>query len=173
MSAYQDFLARKAIVDPATGLREVPALPEALFPFQHDIASWALRRGRAAVFAGTGLGKSFIELAWGSAIARETGGMVLLLAPLAVSAQMLREAAKFGIEARIVKSQSECRAGINVTNYQKLDHFDLSLFVGVILDEASILKSTDGHYKALLIAECAKVPFRLSATATRQRGALL
>jgi hypothetical protein len=79
---------------------------------------------------------------------------------------MLREAHKFGIEARIVRSQSECAPSLNITNYQKLPHFDLEAFVGVILDEASILKSVDGHYKAMLIAECAKVPFRLSATAT-------
>lgn len=163
---YQAFLARKAITDPPTGLGEVPALPEALFPFQRDITSWALRRGRAAIFAGTGLGKSFMELAWGQAIAGETGGMVLLLAPLAVSAQMLREAEKFGVPARIARTQADCAPGVNITNYQKLEHFDLSRFVGVILDEASILKSTDGHYKAMLIAECAKVPFRLSATAT-------
>ena len=166
MDAYQDFLSRKAITDPATGLKGVPPLPEALFPFQRDIASWALRRGRAAIFAGTGLGKSFMELAWGHAVASETGGMVLLMAPLAVSAQMLREAVKFGVPAKIARSQGDCAPGINITNYQKLPHFDVSQFSGVILDEASILKSVDGHYKEMLIAECASVPFRLSATAT-------
>ena len=85
---------------------------------------------------------------------------------LAVSAQMLREARKFGVPAKIVRSQAECEPGVNITNYQKLPHFDVSKFAGVILDEASILKSVDGHYKAMLIAECASVPFRLSATAT-------
>lgn len=166
LSAYNDFLARKAIIDPATGLRAVPPLPDVMFPFQRDITSWALRRGRAALFAGTGLGKSLMELAWADAVHRETGRDILHLAPLAVSAQLAREAQKFGIAARQVRGQSDCLAGINITNFQKLDHFDLSRFGGVILDESSILKSTDGHYRTRLIQECAKIPFRLAATAT-------
>lgn len=80
-TAYESFLARKAQLDPPTGLIDLPALPAQLFPFQHDITRWALRRGRAAVFAQTGLGKSFIELSWGDAIHRATGGDILLLTP--------------------------------------------------------------------------------------------
>jgi hypothetical protein len=166
MSAYLEFLARKAITDPDTGLAQIPPLPEAMFGFQKDITAWALKRGRAALFAGTGLGKSFMELAWADAVHRETGRDILHLAPLAVSAQMAREADKFGIVARQVRSQSECLAGTNITNYQKLEHFDLSRFGGVILDESSILKSTDGHYRSRLIEACAAIPFRLAATAT-------
>ena len=166
-AAYQQFLARKAISDPATGLTSDPELPTALFDFQKDITRWALRRGRAAIFAGTGLGKSLMELAWANAIHRETGKDILHLAPLAVSAQLVREADKFGIWARHVKSQADCDlSGINITNYQKLNHFDLSQFGGVILDESSILKSYDGHYRTRLIEECAQIPFRLAATAT-------
>ena len=86
--------------------------------------------------------------------------------PLAVSAQMAREADKFGIAARVVAKQADCGPGINITNYQKLDHFDLSQFGGVILDESSILKSTDGHYRTRLIEACQSIPFRLAATAT-------
>lgn len=164
--SYAEFLASKAISDPMTGLTEVPALPDALFPFQRDIVQWALRRGRAALFAGTGLGKSLMELSWGHAITEATGGMILLLTPLAVAAQMLREAAKFGIPARLVTCQAECAPGINITNYQKLAHFELPLFIGVILDESSILKSTTGHYRTALIAACQQIPFRLAATAT-------
>lgn len=166
LDAYQDFLARKRITDPMTGLAQVPALPDAMFAFQKDITAWALRRGRAALFAGTGLGKTFMELTWGSAIAADTGGMILHLAPLAVAQQITREAAKWGIPARLVASQSDCGEGINVTNYQKLAHFDLTKFVGVILDESSILKSTDGHYRTKLIEACQQIPFRLAATAT-------
>jgi hypothetical protein len=165
-SAYADFLARKAIVDPSTGLSGDILLPELLFPFQRDITKWAIKRGRAAIFAGTGLGKSFMELAWADAIHRETGKDILHLAPLAVSAQMCREADKFGIVARQVRDQSECLSGNNITNYQKLEHFDLSQFGGVILDESSILKSTTGHYRTLLVEQCAGIPFRLAATAT-------
>lgn len=165
-SAYADFLARKAIIDPMTGLSGDILLPELMFPFQRDITQWACRRGRAAIFAGTGLGKSLMELAWADAIHRETGKDILHLAPLAVTAQMAREADKFGIVARQVRKQSECLAGTNITNFQKLDHFDLSQFGGVILDESSILKSTDGHYRTWLIEQCAQLPFRLAATAT-------
>lgn len=164
--AYHAFLARKAIFDPPTGLEHVPDLPARLFDHQRDITSWALRRGRAALFAGTGLGKSFMELAWADAVHRETGKDILHLAPLAVTAQMVREADKFGIAARQVRDQAGCLAGTNITNYQKLDHFDLSKFGGVILDESSILKSYDGHYRTKLIQSCAHIPFRLAATAT-------
>ena len=164
--AYAEFLARKLVTDPMTGLDTIPELPECLFPHQRDIVAWALRRGRAALFAGTGLGKSLMELAWAQAIHQTTGKDILHLAPLAVSAQMAREADKFGIAARVVTNQSECGPGTNITNYQKLDHFDLSRFGGVILDESSILKNTDGHYRTKLIEACQSIPFRLAATAT-------
>lgn len=160
-SAYETFLARKAVVDPLTGMNDVPALPTCLFSHQRDIVAWALRRGRAALFAGTGLGKSLMELAWAQAVHRHTGKPVLHLAPLAVSSQMVREADKFGIPAHIGDGD-----GICITNYQKLDHFDLSKFGAVILDESSILKSTDGHYRTRLIEACQSIPFRLAATAT-------
>ena len=164
--SYAQFLARKAVSDPASGLISWPPLPEQMFPFQRDITEWALKRGRAALFAGTGLGKSFMELAWADAVHRETGKDILHLAPLAVSSQMVREADKFGIKARHVRDGGECLSGVNITNYQKLEHFDLSRFGGVILDESSILKSYDGHYRTALIQACAKLPFRLAATAT-------
>jgi hypothetical protein len=164
--AYAAFLARKAILDPPTGLSEIPDLPAGLFPFQRDIVTWALKRGRAALFAGTGLGKSFMELAWGQAVHHATQGDVLHFAPLAVAAQMVREAEKFGIPARHVRSQADCGPGINITNYQKIEHFDLNEFGGVILDESSILKSESGHYRNELVDACHNIPFRLSATAT-------
>jgi hypothetical protein len=163
---YRAFLAAKLIVDPMTGLVDVPDLPACLFPHQRDIVTWALRRGRAALFAGTGLGKSLMELAWAQAVVETTGGMVLLFAPPAVAQQMIREGEKFGIEAALVTCHDECTVGINVTNYQKMHHFDLSQFAGVILDESSILKSKDGKYRTDLIAACQSVPFRLAATAT-------
>jgi hypothetical protein len=163
---YADFLAAKRRHDPPTGLTEIPELPAQLFPFQHDIVRWALRRGRAAIFANTGTGKSFMELAWGQAIHRATGGDVLLLTPLAVAAQMVREAAKFGLPAKQCAHQDEVEPGVTVTNYAKLHHFDLSKFVGVILDESSILKAFDGKTRARLTEACAQVPYRLAATAT-------
>lgn len=164
--SYREFLDSKRVSDPETGLDQIPALPTALFDFQGDIVRWALRRGRAALFAGTGLGKSLMELAWADAVHRETGGDILHIAPLAVTAQMVREAEKFGFAVRSARSGTEVGPGISITNYQKIEHFDLARFAGVILDESSILKSTDGHYRTRLISECAGIPFRLAATAT-------
>lgn len=163
---YAAFLERKRRTDPHTGLDTVPDLPEALFPFQRDIVRWALKRGRAAVFAQTGLGKSFIELAWGRAVHTSTGRNVLLITPLAVASQMVREAMKFGLPAKQCASQADVLPGISVTNYEKLRHFDLSQFVGVILDESSILKAFDGKTRTSLIESCKNVPYRLCATAT-------
>lgn len=163
---YEEFLKRKAIMDPCTGIPEKADLPGFLFPHQMDIIQWALRRGRAAIFAGTGLGKTAMELVWAEKVAEYTGKPVLIFAPLAVSHQHIREAEKFGIEAELTKAQGDCSASIRVTNYQKIDHFDLSQFGGIVLDESSILKSTDGKYRTRIIQECAKIPFRLAATAT-------
>ncbi|MGR0183194.1 hypothetical protein [Azospirillum aestuarii] len=164
--AYADFLRRKTIIDPPTGLADISELSGALFDFQGDITRWALKRGRAALFAGTGLGKTLMELSWAQGIHRATGGNVLILAPLAVAAQICREAQKFGVPARQVSDQSEVGAGVNVTNYHKLHRIDLSSFVGVALDESSILKSTDGKFRTHLIRSTASIPFRLAATAT-------
>ncbi len=165
-AAYSDFLARKRITDPMTGIKSSVDLSPVLKEHQRDIVAWSLRRGRAAVFAGTGLGKTLIELSWADKVAQFTGKPVLIFAPLAVASQHIREADKFGIFARLVACHADVMPGINVTNYQKIDHFDLSAFGGIVLDESSILKSTDGKYRTRLIEECAKVPFRLAATAT-------
>lgn len=164
MNAYEEFLARKRIMDPATGITRRVHLPEYLKPHQADITAWALRRGRSAIFAGTGLGKTLMELVWAKEVAAETRRPVLILAPLAVSHQHAREGQKFGINATVVSSPST--ETIDITNYQKIDHFDLSEFGGVALDESSILKNTDGKYRTQLIRDCAGIPFRLAATAT-------
>ena len=166
MTTYEDFLASKALSDPMTGLKIIPPLPACLFPFQADIVRWALRRGRAALFAGTGLGKSLMELSWAQAVHQSTGRNVLLLTPLAVAAQMIREAGKFGIVARQASQQSEVLPGITVTNYQKLNRFDVASFGGIILDESSILKNETGATRNALIQEVQSIPFRLAATAT-------
>lgn len=163
---YEEFLAHKATVDPPTGLTDPPALPDALFDFQRDIVLWSLRRGRAALFAGTGMGKTLMALSWADAIVRATGHKVLILTPLAIAAQFIREADKFGIAAKQAKTQAEVSDGVTVTNYEKLDHFDLSAFGGVVLDESSILKSYDGKTRTQLIEACQQIPYRLAATAT-------
>lgn len=163
---YAAFLARKALTDPSTGMADCAPLPSIMKPHQRDITRWALRRGRAAIFAGTGLGKTLMELEWARQVSGHTGKPVLIFAPLAVTAQHIREADKFGIPARIVRNGDEVAPGVNVTNYAKMEHFDLAAFGGIVLDESSILKAHDGKTRARLIAECQSVPFRLAATAT-------
>lgn len=164
--SYAQYLRAKMIVDPPTGITAVPSLPSALFPFQRDIVAWALRRGRAAIFAGTGLGKTLMELAWADAVARHTGKPVLIFAPLAVAPQFADEGSKFGIAVARASSQVDIMAGIYVTNYDKLSRFDLSAFGGIVLDESSILKSYNGATRTALINGCQAIPFRLAATAT-------
>ncbi|MBR7654823.1 helicase [Brucella oryzae] len=166
MDAYQDFLIRKKIIDPMTGMNGIIQLPEVLKHHQHDIVRWALRRGRAAIFAGTGLGKTLMELTWSEKVNTFTGKPTLIFAPLAVAEQHITEAEKFGISANLVSFHPDEGWGVNVSNYQKMEHFDLSKFGGVVLDESSILKSTDGKYRNRLIDECSTIPFRLAATAT-------
>ena len=163
---YNEFIASKKRFNQSIGFDEIPELHPALFPFQHDIVKWALKRGRAAIFANTGLGKSLMELVIGDTVYRMTGGNVILVAPLAITAQMIREAHKFNIPARQVVDQSQIQPGINVTNYEKLAHFDMSKFVCVMLDESSILKSFTGKIRNMLIQRCSMIPYRFAFSAT-------
>jgi superfamily II DNA or RNA helicase len=166
MMDYQEFLISKATVDIPTGLETPPPLNDNLFDFQSDIVSWACKRGRAALFAGTGMGKSLMELSWANALYEATGERTIIFTPLAVASQMKREAIKFGIDCDHVSSGDESNKPIVITNYQKLDHFDMSKFKGVVLDESSILKNQSGHYRTKLIEICQSIPYRLAATAT-------
>lgn len=162
MTEYRAFLDHKRIVDPATGLAIIPVLNPALFDFQRDIVAWALRRGRAAIFADCGMGKTPMQLEW----ARHVPGDVLILAPLAVAQQTVREGEKFGIPVHYCRSQDLTKPGINITNYEMLAHFDPLAFKGVVLDESSILKSYMGKTKRHLVKAFADTPFRLCCTAT-------
>ena len=119
---YADFLAQKAVADPPTGLDSVPALNPALFDFQRDIVAWALRRGRAAIFADCGMGKTFMQCEW----AHHVPGRVLILAPLAVAGQTVRDMAQFGIKVGYAREQSQATERITIANYEMLSHFDPS-----------------------------------------------
>lgn len=163
---YTEFLKQKEITDPHTGIIDLPDLAPQLNGFQRDIVRWALRRGRAAVFAGTGLGKTFMSLAWADAIKRATGHDTIILTPIAVAPQFVSEGEKFGIQVTHCKTQADVRPGINVTNYEKIEHFDVEKFGAVILDESSILKAYDGKTRTMLIELFRNTPFRLAATAT-------
>lgn len=164
---YGEFLRSKTVTAPSTGV-DVPesALGEYLFDFQRAIVRWALRRGRAALFEDCGLGKTIQQLEWARIVAAHTDKPVLILTPLAVSEQTEREAGKFGIGARIVESAEQVGPGINITNYEKLHHFNAAPLGGLVLDESSILKAFDGHYRKALTEFAADIPFRLACTAT-------
>jgi len=166
---YHSFLASKAVRPQPDGLdpSEIGDLPAALRPFQRDIVTWALRLGRAAIFAGTGLGKTLQQLAWAQAVARSSGMPVLVLAPLAVAQQTIGEAEKFGIpDVAYARDKRDARSTIVVTNYDRVEQFDLSWFAGIVLDESSIIKAHDSKTRALLIELCRDIPFRLACTAT-------
>lgn len=162
--SYQEFLKSKCIIAPPVGFNP-KSLSSDLFDFQRDVVRWACKRGRAAIFAGTGLGKSFKELSWAHELYQAEKKPVLIFTPLAVAGQMVNvEAKKFGIEAAHVSETTS--DPIQVTNYQKIERFDLSKYSGVILDESSILKNHTGHFRTRLIESCEKIPYRLAATAT-------
>lgn len=132
-----------------------------LFKWQADIVRWALRKGRAAIFADCGMGKTFMQLEWAS----QVPGDVILLTPLAVGRQTEAEAARFGIDAK-VSTDGKRAAKVTIINYEKLHMVDASQFSGVVLDESSILKSMDGNTKNLLISMFSRTRFRLACTAT-------
>ncbi len=165
LASYHDMVKGKSIRDISHGFT-----PEdinlGLFDFQRDIVRWACQKGRAAIFADTGLGKTAMQCVWADLVSRHTDRMVLILAPLCVAQQTVREAEKFGISVHYCRAQSEVRPGVNITNYEMMDKFDLGTFGGVVLDESSILKSQDGKTRTALIEEAQMVPYRLSCTAT-------
>ncbi len=167
MEDYQAFLATKQVYSAPCGFDVTDAdINPMLFPFQRDIVRWACNRGKAAVFAHTGLGKGPIQLEWCRLVSRHTGGNTLVLAPLAVSQQFIREAAKFGIPLTLCKSQADVKPGINVTNYERTDLFDLESFAGVALDESSCIKDWTSKTTSGLIERLRNTPYKLCSTAT-------
>ena len=164
MSDYSTFIKSKARQLAASGFQCEVAC-DYLFPFQSSIVSWALMRGRAAIFADTGLGKTRMQVRWAAEVARHDGGRVLILAPLSVTTQTVAEAASLGIEIGIVR-HTDYGESIVATNYENLHNVDTDAFVGVVLDESSILKSVDGKTRNTLIAAFSRTLYRLACTAT-------
>lgn len=148
---YEQFIQTKSFTVNTVGLTDI-AVPECLFDYQKAVVTWALKKGRAAIFAGTGLGKTLMEIAWGINIS----GNVLYLAPLGVTNQIKDMAEQFGIDI----------SNLTITNYEKLHHYNPSDYQGIILDESSILKSFDGKTRDALIEFSKYIPYRLAATAT-------
>lgn len=163
---YQAFLASKAWRPLASGYDDEPEPHPNMFPFQRDAFAAVARLGRSAAFLDTGLGKTLLQLHWAETVLRRENAPVLVLAPLAVGQQTVREAEKFGIDARYVRDHSEIGTTINVTNYERLGRFDPSAFVAVVPDESSILKSFDGKTRNALVDAFSGTRFRLCCTAT-------
>jgi hypothetical protein len=161
---YADFIARRASLPSPVGLEgPFDLLPE-LFPHQRDLVGWALRKGRAAIFADTGLGKTLTQLEWARVVA-ERVGPVLILTPLAVADQTVVEARRFGIRAEY-RREDDPSLPITVANYEMLPHFDADRYAGVVLDESSILKAYDGKTRNAIIGAFGQTPYRLACTAT-------
>jgi DNA modification methylase len=165
---YREFLETKKITAVATGFDLQPGqVHRILFDWQRDIVVWACRTGKAAIFADCGLGKTFMQLEWARLVHEHTGKPILIVAPLAVSLQTRREGEKLGIEVRIARKQSDVKEnGIYITNYERLEHFDASVFGAVVLDESGILKNYTGKIKTRIAEMFLSTPFKLCCTAT-------
>jgi hypothetical protein len=163
---YETFLDAKRHVGARHGF-EPTFMPSKLFDFQRELVLWSVERGRAAIFADCGLGKTAIQLSFAENIVRHTNRPVLVLTPLAVARQAVEESEKFGIDC-IRSSDGKFPAGARVviTNYQRLHHFDRTQFAGLVCDESSILKNFDGMTKAAVTDFARKIPYRLLCTAT-------
>lgn len=164
---YLEFLNNKNVVMQNSGFEiDRDSLNNNLYDFQKDIVKWSLIKGRSAIFADCGLGKTLMQLEWSYQVSKYTNGKVLILAPLAVTEQTKREGIKFGIDVNICESQEDVKPGINITNYEKLDRFDTSEFDGIVLDESSILKSFTGKVRTLIISKFKNTSYKLACTAT-------
>lgn len=169
---YQEFLKQKqTIIDPTGFEIEDQYINDMLFPFQKAIVKWALRRGRSAIFADTGLGKSFMQIEWAWQVFQHTGNRVLILAPLCVAEQTVKEADKLGYQLKYVRDfKRDGQTGLYITNYEMLHEFESAIregyFDGIVLDESSIIKHKDSKTRNFIIETAKHIPFKLSATAT-------
>lgn len=167
---YQEFLDSKRIFAAPCGFKidraTINPMMSGSHEFQADIVEWACGRGKAAVFANTGLGKGPIQMEWCRQVTMYTDRDTLIIAPLAVSQQFKREAVKFGYHVNVCKSQADVMPGINITNYERIKLFDLSRFVGVALDESSCVKDFNSKIFKSLLEGLALTPYKLCSTAT-------
>ncbi len=167
MQQYEEFISAKSKMSESHGFDiDTGMLNKHLFDFQRDIVKWALAKGKAAIFADCGLGKTLMQLSWAYEIYLHTGGSVLILAPLAVAAQTQSEGERFDIPVTICESDDDIVPGVNITNYEKLGRFNTDNLIGVVLDESSILKSFTGKVRTDLINRFSNTPYRLACTAT-------
>ena len=165
MKTYNELIAKKVRTPLHHGFEPSP-LNSALFDWQKLIVTWAVKQGRCALFEDCGLGKTLQQLEWARQVVAHTGGRVLILCPLAVAPQTVDEGAKFGIEVNHCREPEQVRDGITITNYERFEKFDTSQFIGVVLDESSILKAFMGRTRIALTEAFQSTPYRLVCTAT-------
>lgn len=164
---YIDFLKTKQTLAVNAGFDiDKSKLNPQLFDYQKDIVRWALKKGKAALFEDCGLGKTIQQLEFAYQVFKKTHKPVLIIAPLAVAKQTQREGLKFGYNVNICRNQEDVKQGVNITNYEMIEHFESGAFSGVVLDESSILKSYTSSTKNYLTAAFAKIPYKLCCTAT-------
>jgi superfamily II DNA or RNA helicase len=164
---YKEFLKTKEYTYQNTGFDiDISELDENLFDFQKQIVKWALKKGKCALFLDTGLGKTICQLEFANQVCKHENGKALILAPLAVSKQTKQEGEKFGIEVNICRTQADVKDGINITNYEMLQHFNPNEFCCIVLDESSILKSFSGKMSAEIIEAFRFTKYKLACTAT-------
>lgn len=164
---YEDFVESKRMRVPDSGFTVEPnEINSQLFDYQNDIVRLALRKGKFAIFADCGMGKTPMQLEWANHVCTQTNGNVLIVAPLAVSQQTAREGEKFGIKVNVARKTESIVPGINITNYEKLHLFDPSDFSGIVLDESSILKAQFGATRHEITDFASTIPYRLAASAT-------
>lgn len=164
---YQEFLKTKELETIHAGFKlDDSRINKKLFPFQRDIVCWALQKGKAAIFSDCGTGKTAMQLEWANQVCQHTGHDALIVAPLSVAGQTKKEGEKFGIPVTVCRTQDDVKPGINITNYEMLEHFDASTFGCVVLDESSILKSFTSSTRNLLIDMFIETPYKLCCTAT-------
>lgn len=164
---YKEFLEKKQFIQVDAGFDgESMWLPEKIKLFQRDCVEYACRRGRSALFADTGLGKTLMQLSWAHRVMEYTNKPVLVLAPLCVAQQTVREGKKFGITSKYMRVPTECDEKIHVTNYEMLKNFDPANYSGIVLDESSILKGMNGKLRKAITDFAMSIPYRLSCTAT-------
>jgi len=166
MDKYHQFLQSKLITSQPSGFDvDDCSLPTNLYPYQKDLVKWACKRGKAALFTMTGTGKTAMQAAWADQVAKRTH-KVLILAPLAVSKQTVRESVKFGITINLCRTHDDVKQGINIANYEMLHHFHPDDFDGIVLDESSIIKAYDGKTRKAILDFARNIPYRLACTAT-------
>lgn len=166
MEAYQNFLDKKATRTVYGGF-DIQHVNSMLFDFQSAIVKWACKKGKAAICADTGLGKTAMQLAWADEVVKHTGRRILIVAPLCVAQQTVAEGERFGVHVKHCRSMTDIgESRIVIINYEMMDHFDAGAFVGVVLDESSILKGEDSKTRVAVIDKFAATPYRLSCTAT-------